>query len=47
MLHRFKISNKDIFCQLSRTHPHFSIVRLNQKPNVKECEIMEFEYKKK
>jgi len=34
------MSNKHVFCQLSRTHLHFFIVGSHQRPKTKEFEII-------
>jgi len=40
------MSNKHIFCELSRTHLHYSIIRSGQRPKVKEFVIIEIDKKK-
>jgi len=35
------MSNKHVFCQLSRTHLYFVIIIFHQRPEVMEFEIIE------
>jgi len=42
----FKMFNNHVFCQLSRTHLYFSVVRSHQKLKVKKFKIIEVEEKK-
>lgn len=45
MPQHLKMSNKHVFCQLNITHQHYSSVKFQRRPKLKEVEIIEIDYK--